>query len=199
MLTPTAAAEKNNLRLIGFSSRWPRTLLNCLLFTWPEVNTGVYPVPSMAYCTSLDLLEVPHSYETQRENRTLMFWHSKHCLKVTNHQQRVTEIIARSSVEISLRLCSHVVLQAVSSGKGCTLRWLLHVSGREIHADACFNLNTEIQVTKKQSGVTCLRVHNFPAADSEETGMNKVPANELKCVSSCFRKSGVFYEIRANN
>lgn len=57
----------------------------------------------------------------------------------------------------------------------------------------------EIQVTKKQSGVTCLRVYNFPEADSEETGMNKVSANEPKCVSSCFRKSGVFYEIRANN
>lgn len=49
--------------------------------------------------------------------------------------------------------------------------------------DPLFNLNTEIQVTKKQSGVTCLRVRKSPAADSEETGMNKMPANEPKCVT----------------
>lgn len=54
---------------------------------------------------------------------------------------------------------------------------------REIHPDACFNLNTEIQVTKKQSGVICLRVHYFPASDFEETEMNKGPANEPKCMT----------------
>lgn len=49
--------------------------------------------------------------------------------------------------------------------------------------DPPFKLNREIQVTKKQSGVTCLRVRKFSAADSEETGMSKMPANEPKCVT----------------
>jgi hypothetical protein len=109
---------------------------------WRRSHKRGTPCTLLSITHQPDLLEVPHSWETCRESRTLRLWHRTTVTNSTNwHQRSDRKLYYKIQLEICSINLNNPITQDTLSRESCSLTKLTHKSRRDIHPNRWTNLN----------------------------------------------------------